>query len=53
MIAHDCLKNGVIRVCYENGVQIYINYTDIPKQADGRTIEAGSLSGGGGKVRRK
>ena len=42
MIAHDCLKNGVIRVCYENGVQIYINYTDIPKQADGRTIEAGS-----------
>ena len=42
MIAHDCLQNGVIRVCYENGVQIYINYTDMPKQADGRTIEAGS-----------
>lgn len=40
--AHDCLANGVVRVSYENGVRIYINYTDTPKLADGRMVEAGA-----------
>ena len=41
MISHDCLKTGVVRVGYENGVQIYLNYTDREEVADGVAIPAG------------
>lgn len=47
--SHDCLQNGVVRVSYENGVRIYINYTDSPKQADGLTIGAEGCLVDGGK----
>ncbi|MCI6936224.1 MAG: DUF5696 domain-containing protein [Clostridiales bacterium] len=50
IVSHRCLQNGLIRVEYDNGVGIYLNYTDEPLTADGITVESGwfSVTGGGG-----
>ncbi len=42
IMRHDALDKGLIRVKYENGTMIYINYTDMPQQADNRNIPAKS-----------
>ncbi len=46
--AHDTLDQGVVRVGYDNGITLYINYSSQPVQADGQTVPAlGYLSVGG------
>ena len=37
---HQTLANGVVKVIYENGVAIYVNYTEQDYTADGITVEA-------------
>jgi hypothetical protein len=37
---HVVLAPGVVRVTYENGVQIYVNYTDVQVEFDGVVIAA-------------
>ena len=41
---HEVLDNGVVKVTYNNGVKIYINYTDAALTADGLTVDALSYS---------
>ena len=48
MISHECLQTGVIRVEYDNGVQIYLNYTDHSVIVDGVTVESGWFTVVGG-----
>ena len=38
MAEHKVLSNGVVRVTYENGVQIYVNYNGTSQMVDGREI---------------
>ena len=38
---HRCLETGLIRVSYDNGVRIYVNYTDEARTADGLRVEPG------------
>lgn len=40
MIGHEILDNGIRKVTYDNGVVIYINYSQQEQQADGLTIPA-------------
>jgi hypothetical protein len=40
VISRDVLALGVIKVTYENGVHIYINYSGNGYQQDGITVEA-------------
>ncbi len=40
MAGHETLSNGVVKVTYDNGVRIYINYGDAPLSADGLTVPA-------------
>lgn len=40
MVGHDILDNNVRKVTYDNGVVIYINYSQQEQQADGLTIPA-------------
>lgn len=40
MAGHERLSNGVVKVTYDNGVRIYINYGDTPLSADGLTVPA-------------
>lgn len=44
ILSHRCLENGLIRVGYDNGVHIYINYTDQTLTANGITVAAGSFA---------
>lgn len=44
IVSHECLQTGVICVEYDNGVQIYLNYTDNPVSVDDITIESGWFS---------
>ncbi len=37
---HETLSKGVVKVVYENGVTVYVNYTDKDYTADGITVEA-------------
>lgn len=37
---HQTLASGVVKVIYDNGVEIYVNYTDNDYTADGITVEA-------------
>lgn len=37
---HDTLDNGLVKVSYENGVVIYVNYTKQDLTADGLTVPA-------------
>jgi len=48
--AHDTLDNGVVRVGYDNGVTLYINYSGKAVDADGQTIPALSYLSVGGDV---
>lgn len=47
---HDTLENGVVRVGYDNGVKLYINYFSEAVHADGQTIPALSYLSVGGDV---
>ena len=37
---HEILSNGLVKVTYENGVVIYVNYTEMALSADGVTVDA-------------
>ena len=37
---HEKLSNGAVRVTYENGYRVLINYSDKAIEQDGRTVEA-------------
>lgn len=41
IVAHECLQTGLIRVEYDNGVQIYLNYTDKAITTAGIIVEPG------------
>lgn len=41
ILSHTCLQNGLIRVEYDNGVCIYLNYTDAPITANGVKVAPG------------
>lgn len=43
IVAHTCLTTGLIRVTYDNDVQIYLNYTDAALTRDGVTVPAGDF----------
>lgn len=40
MVEHEAVTDTLVRVAYDNGVTIYINYGDEPAQADGVEIPA-------------
>lgn len=43
---HEILENGLVKVTYDNGVKIYVNYTESDLSADGLTVEALSYKEG-------
>lgn len=49
IIGHEQLDNGVTVVTYDNGVKIYINYSDTDQTVDGYTVEAMSYKVGEAK----
>ena len=40
MVGHEILDNGVRKVTYDNGVTIYVNYSEEDLAADGKTVPA-------------
>lgn len=44
IVSHTCIQNGLIRVGYDNGVFLYLNYTDKMLTADGVNVEPGGFS---------
>lgn len=40
IINHEILDNGLVKVTYDNGVKIYVNYTESDLSADGLTVAA-------------
>ncbi len=40
IIRHDTLDTGIVKVSYDNGVAVYINYTEANYTVDGITVEA-------------
>ena len=40
VISHDALGTGTVRVTYENGTRIYVNYGTVNAEADGYTVPA-------------
>ena len=40
IIDHEILDNGLVKVTYDNGVKIYVNYTESELSADGLTVDA-------------
>ena len=44
IIDHEVLDNGLVKVTYDNGVKIYVNYTESALTADGLTVDALSYS---------
>lgn len=44
IIKHETLDNGLVRVTYDNGVKIYVNYTESELSADGLTVDAMSYN---------
>ena len=40
IIGHEILDNGLVRVTYDNGIKIYVNYTQSALNADGLTVDA-------------
>ena len=40
MVGHEILDNGVRKVTYDNGVTIYVNYSEEDLTADGKTVPA-------------
>lgn len=49
ILRHDKLEKGVVRVTYDNGWSIYVNYTDKAVTVDGYTVEAMSAKVGESK----
>jgi len=47
IIRHETLDNGVVKVSYDNGICIYVNYGDAPLEADGLTVPACDYAIGG------
>ena len=43
---HEILDNGLVKVTYDNGVRIYVNYTESELSADGLTVDALSYKAG-------
>ena len=41
IMEHLALEDGLIRVTYENGVRIYVNYTEEAKMDNNITVEPG------------
>lgn len=39
IVEHRCLETGLIRVEYDNGVKVYVNYTDSTQTVDGLSVE--------------
>lgn len=37
---HEVMDNGIVKVSYDNGVEVYVNYTESDLYADGLTVEA-------------
>lgn len=46
IIGHERLDNGIVKVTYDNGVKIYVNYTESALSADGLTVDALSYKAG-------
>ena len=44
IVSHRCLKNGLIRVGYDNGVYIFLNYTDAALSAEGVSVQPGGFT---------
>ena len=44
IISHRCLNSGLIRVEYDNGVCIYLNYTDAALTAEGVSVQPGGFA---------
>lgn len=40
IISHEILDNGLVKVTYDNGIRIYVNYTESELSADGLTVAA-------------
>ena len=40
MTAHEKVEEGLMKVSYSNGVTIWVNYTDRPASAEGKTVPA-------------
>lgn len=43
IVTHRCIQNGLIQVGYDNGVSIYLNYTDKALTANGVTVGSGGF----------
>ena len=46
IVRHEILDNGLVKVTYDNGVMIYVNYTESALSADGLTVDALSYKAG-------
>ena len=46
IVGHEILDNGIVKVTYDNGVKIYVNYTESDLSADGLTVDALSYKAG-------
>lgn len=44
IMTHKCLQEGLIQVEYDNGVRIYLNYTDKPLSANGVMVKPGGFA---------
>lgn len=42
IISHECMGEDVFRVIYDNGVAVYVNYSDDSKEIDGIVVQAES-----------
>ncbi len=40
ILRHETLQTGLVRVSYDNGVTVYVNYTESDLSADGLTVPA-------------
>lgn len=43
IVTHRCIRNGLIQVGYDNGVNIYLNYTNEALTANGVTVGSGGF----------
>ncbi|HWP22474.1 MAG TPA: DUF5696 domain-containing protein [Candidatus Cryosericum sp.] len=39
IVRHECVEEGLIRVTYDNGARVYVNYTPTQKTCDGVTVQ--------------
>lgn len=45
--SHETIQDGLVKVVYENGITIYVNYTDNDIEIDGLTVTAKNYVRGG------